>query len=123
MPNRHDQPAATVLVCGSRGWDSYSSIRDYLAAFVDRGCVSIIHGAANGADAFAGTACVELGLTCYAFPPDYEAFGKDAPHVRNDEMLKHADRVAAFWDGESRGTKSVIEKARKLGLEVEVIRG
>jgi hypothetical protein len=111
----------TVLVCGSRGWDSYSSIRDYLAAFVDRGGVSIIHGAANGADSFVGGACIELGLTCYAFPPDYKAFGKDAPHVRNDLMLKNADRVVAFWDGKSPGTASVVAKARKLGIPVEVI--
>jgi hypothetical protein len=111
-----------LLVCGSRHWFDYASIRDYLAAFVDRGGVSILHGAAVGADIVASRACRELGLNCYAFPPDYETFGKDAPHVRNDEMLKHADRVVAFWDGESRGTASVIRKARKLGLPIEVVR-
>lgn len=110
-----------VLVCGSRGWDSYQQVRGALARFAGSP-VSVLHGAANGADTFAGTACIALGLNCYAYPPEYEKFGRDAPHVRNDEMLKQADLVLAFWDGKSRGTRSVIEKARKLGIPVEVIR-
>ena len=96
-------------------------MRDRLASFVDAP-TTIFHGGAAGADRHVSAACVELGLDCYAFPARYDEHGKAAPHVRNDQMLAQADRVIAFWDGKSRGTKSVIDKARKRGLEVEVIR-
>src|SRR5215472_9882642 len=105
----------TVLVCGSRGWTDFESIRNRLAAFVEHH-TTVFHGGAAGADRHVSAACVELSLDCYVFPARYDLHGKAAPHVRNDQMLDHADRVIAFWDGESRGTKSVIDKARKRCL-------
>lgn len=91
-------------------------------ASLDRQRTLIIHGGGRGADEQAGKLATEFGIPAQSFPPDYDSFGKAAPHVRNDEMLKHADRVLAFWDGKSRGTKSVIDKAEKRGIPVEVIR-
>ena len=41
--------------------------------------------------------------------------------VRNAEMAKCSDELIAFWDGESRGTRHMINFARKRGLEVSVI--
>lgn len=35
-------------------------------------------------------------------------------------MAKQADALVAVWDGESRGTKHMIDIARKEGLEVYV---
>jgi len=36
-------------------------------------------------------------------------------------MAKVADRLIAFWDGKSRGTKSMINLAKKHGCEVIVL--
>ena len=30
--------------------------------------------------------------------------------------------VIAFWDGESKGTKNMIDQARKAGSEVKIVR-
>ena len=109
-----------VLVTGSRDWSSTVLLKERLAS-LDKSRTTIIHGGARGADEQAGKLATQFGIPAQSYPPDYESFGKSAPHVRNDEMLKHADRVLAFWDGKSRGTKSVIDKARKLGIPTEVI--
>lgn len=108
-----------VLVCGSRNWHDPEAIYGKLRE-LDASSWEVIHGGARGADVMADRAASRLGLATQSLPPDYQAFGKDAPHVRNDEMLKLADRVIAFWDGSSSGTKSVIEKARRAGIPVEV---
>jgi YspA, cpYpsA-related SLOG family len=108
-----------VLACGSRNWNDYEVVLEHLASLLDS--ATICHGGAEGADRHVSAACAELGLDCYVFPARYDKHGRAAPHVRNDQMLAQASRVIAFWDGKSRGTKSVIEKARKLGLRVEVI--
>jgi len=37
-------------------------------------------------------------------------------------MAEYADALVAFWDGKSKGTKNMIETARKLGLKTEVVK-
>jgi hypothetical protein len=37
-------------------------------------------------------------------------------------MAEYADALIAIWDGESRGTKNMIEEATKRGLRVYVKR-
>ena len=32
---------------------------------------------------------------------------------RNDTIIKEADKIMAFWNGKSTGTKYVIEKVKK----------
>lgn len=48
--------------------------------------------------------------------------------MRNREMAEYAampdgvGHLIAFWDGKSRGTKSMIQLAKENGLKVKVIR-
>lgn len=37
-------------------------------------------------------------------------------------MAQNADALVAFWDGQSRGTKHMIDLACKYGLKVRVIK-
>jgi hypothetical protein len=39
--------------------------------------------------------------------------GKKAGPVRNQQIVDKADVVIAFWNGDSRGTKSTIEITKK----------
>lgn len=38
--------------------------------------------------------------------------------VRNEAMAIYADALLAVWDGESKGTKGMIDIAEKYGLDV-----
>ena len=118
-----------LMVTGSRDWPQdqwpiiYNALSELRLRAENRGeGFSVLHGGAKGADEIAADWADDQALDYLVeeFPPDYEAHGKRAPHVRNDEMLRLADYVVAFWDGKSRGTKSVIRKAQKLGIEYEV---
>lgn len=108
------------MVCGSRGWTNADIVLDVIAGYSEGW--RIIQGGAKGADEYAKAAAKFLDIPVETYKPNYLIFGRRAPHVRNDRMLKLADKVLVFWDGDSLGTKSVIEKARKRGLEVEVVR-
>ena len=59
------------------------------------------------------------------FVPDWNTYGKSAGYRRNAEMAKYASEaygvLFAFWDGQSRGTKHMIDLANKYGLEVHVV--
>lgn len=52
---------------------------------------------------------------------DYHRYGRAAPIIRNRRIVEYADRVIAFWDGKSKGTKMVIEYAEKVGKECRIV--
>jgi hypothetical protein len=90
------------------------------------GLLTVISGKCpTGADDFAiewakdMDYCVEL----IEMPADWKAHGKaSAGPIRNQQMAQVADGLIAFWDGRSRGTKDMIEKAVRCNLEVHIYR-
>ena len=64
----------------------------------------------------------ERKLSLEKYPADWEHFGKASGPKRNMQMAKIADAVIAFWDGESRGTQSMIECAKGENIPCTVIR-
>lgn len=122
-----------VLVCGSRTWTDAIEIRRALVDAFDentrKGHV-LIHGAARGADNLSEEIARTLqregyGIIIEAYPADWVKQGRRAGYVRNEQMLREGkpDLVLAFWDGQSRGTRMMIELARKAGVPVRVIEG
>lgn len=108
-----------VLVCGSRTWDDAVEIAEALK-HLPRGS-TVIHGGARGADQLAGTVAAKLGFTVETYPADWDLHGRSAGAIRNIEMIEtRPDKVVAFWDGRSIGTKHTLDLARKAEIPVEV---
>ncbi len=114
-----------VLVSGARTWADREAIRRELAK-LPAGSV-VVHGDAKGADRLAGEVAVELGLTVLACPAEWHKYGRGAGLMRNKAMLaEHAPQlVLAFHPAieEARGTKHMVELARKAGVKVRVVSG
>lgn len=107
-----------LIVAGSRGFDDYELMTRVLIAmgdveFADRQ-VSIVSGMAKGADALAVRFAQEHGVKLYKFPANWTGLGKKAGFIRNTQMGNFADGLVAFWDGQSNGTKHMIEYMQKL---------
>lgn len=62
-----------------------------------------------------------LRILLKGFLPEYEKYGRAAPLRRNMEIISYADVVVALWDGESRGTKFVIDNCLKNRVSVSVV--
>ena len=56
------------------------------------------------------------------FHADWDRHGKAAGPLRNRGMLKEADALIVFWDGESPGTKDILQGAKKKGIPVKVVK-
>ena len=54
------------------------------------------------------------------FPAEWDKYGRKAGPLRNEAMARYADALLAYWNGESKGTKSMIELAKASGLKVGV---
>lgn len=113
-----------VIVCGSRGWQDSETIAARLASIPDPGSVTIVHGGAKGADRIAKQEAKKAGMLVESHYPDYDTFSPNtAPLERNEKMASlGADLCIAFWDGNSRGTAHMINRAHRHGIPVEVIR-
>lgn len=81
----------------------------------------VVHGGAVGIDSAAHAMSKGVWPT-KVFPADWNKLGKRAGPVRNRQMAEYADALIAIWDGESRGTKNMIEEATRCGLPVFIHR-
>lgn len=80
----------------------------------------VVSGGAYGVDMLGAKFAKDCGLPVKFFYPDWDGLGKRAGFVRNQEMADYADALIAVWDGQSRGTKDMIDRALKKGLKVFV---
>lgn len=107
-----------VAIVGSRSWTDYAAVLAVVRTF-PAGTV-IVSGGAKGADSCAEAAAQACSLAAVVHFPDWAKHGKRAGFVRNAEIVDDCDRVVAFWDGASRGTKHTIDLARKAGKLVDI---
>lgn len=114
-----------LLVTGSRDWDDLDTLMQELTvAWINLGGgddVTLVSGnCPTGADKAAEDywrrsdfGPIEL------HPADWDKHGKRAGFIRNSEMAKlGADLCVAFNKGNSKGTRMMVNIARKAGIPV-----
>lgn len=113
-----------LIVAGGRDFTDYPTLIRVLNALADQEYadkeISIVSGMARGADALGTKFAKEHEVKLYEFPANWNKYGKSAGYRRNEEMGNFADGLLAFWDGESKGTKNMIEFMRAKGKPVHV---
>lgn len=110
-----------VIIAGSRDFIDYAKLEeicDFLLQNYDK--VEIVSGGARGADKLGEAYAKSKGHSLSVMPADWEKYGRSAGYRRNETMAKYADCLIAFWDGESRGTKHMIDLARQHKLIVKI---
>lgn len=118
-----------LIIAGSRSITSLRTVADAFEAsqFSWDEVEVLVNGGANGVDGLAESLVAQtehIDIESYLV----DEFLDDAPHpkvaplLRNTEMAKNADGLLAVWDGQSTGTKDMIDKAEKHGLTVEIHR-
>ena len=115
-----------VLVCGDREWaDSETMLRRLQALEHDE--VVLIEGEARGADLMAKGMARHFGWKVLPFPANWDKYHRAAGPIRNQQMLVEGkpDLVLAFHHDieHSKGTKDMVDRARRAGIPVEVITG
>lgn len=81
-----------------------------------------VSGGAKGTDTHAVRLAEELGIPIKVFLPEYDKYGKNAPLIRNTQIVDYADQVVAFIDDQSRGTWDIVNKAREAKKDVYLIK-
>jgi hypothetical protein len=113
-----------LIVAGGRDFDYFETLSielDYLRGLLTEE-VTIVSGTAKGADSMGEKYAEQEALDVVKFPAYWNKHGRAAGYIRNSEMADYSDILLAFWDGESKGTKHMIDLAIKKGLMVKVVR-
>lgn len=87
---------------------------------VNKPITEIITGDARGADTLGAEWANVNGIRLTHFPAKWEMYGKSAGFIRNVDMGEYADAAIIFWNGESKGTKHMIQTMKKLGKPYSV---
>ncbi len=90
--------------------------------FIPDNVTEIISGGAYGIDTSARKFALKNGIKITEIRPDYSLYGRMAPLVRNDIIIKNSDAVYIFWDGNSSGSGYVIRKCIELGKPFKVFK-
>lgn len=113
-----------VIIAGGRDFTDYQLLRstmdDLLCNITDQ--IAVVCGQARGADTLGERYAKEKGYAVDYYPANWSLYGKRAGPIRNEQMAQNADALAAFWDGKSPGTRSMIELAKRYGLKVRIKR-
>lgn len=114
-----------LVIAGSRDFNDYTllskAVDKHLGDKVDNAKIIIISGTAPGADQLGERYAKERGYKLECYPADWGHYGKAAGPVRNMNMANVADDVIVFWDGESSGTKNMIETAKAKSIPCTVV--
>lgn len=107
-----------LAIIGSRSFNDYDLMCDILSKYKE--IKAIISGGARGEDSLAARYAQEKGIFLIEHLPNWN-LGRHAGHLRNQSIIDECDRVVAFWDMKSTGTKDSIKKAKKQNKPVEVV--
>jgi hypothetical protein len=117
-----------IIIAGSRNFNDYEFLKQMVLPTIklhkegrNVKDFEIISGCASGADSLGIKFAEEMGYKLTKYPADWDAYGKSAGYIRNIEMAEYAKQddyscLIAFWDGKSKGTKHMIDIAKKKKL-------
>ena len=114
-----------VIVAGCRDFADYELLKEKCDFYLQNKKpenIVIVSGHASGADTLGERYAQERGYELETFPADWKANGRVAGPIRNAKMASVAHTLIAFWNGKSRGTKNMIDTAKKHNLQVAVVR-
>ena len=114
-----------VIIAGSRGFSNYKLLKEQCNKYLRekrRTCnIIIVSGHARGADTLGERYAQDEGFALEVYPAQWKKLGKQAGYRRNEQMAEVADALIAFWDGESKGTKHMIDIMNAKSLQVKVV--
>ena len=113
-----------IGVVGGRDFDDYRMMKrilnPHLKELQKRFRVVIVSGGAMGADKLAEKYARKNQLEIIIFPADW-SIGPRAGPERNKKIVAQSDELFAFWDGESKGTRSTITISQKQNKSVTIV--
>ena len=102
-----------TIISGSRSATDYSLIK-FIIRNSQFGITEVVCGGAPGIDSLGKQWAKENNLPVKDFPADWDKYGKSAGPKRNKQMAEYADALILIWDGESKGSASMLKEWKNI---------
>lgn len=119
--NPKARPGPRIFIGGSRTISDRAAIAVRIAQLPRNALV--LTSRTSGASAAVRDAVLKRGLQMEVWTARLDRYPtKEAAYLaRDEEMIRSADRLIAFWDGCSPGTAYELDFARQIGKPVELV--
>lgn len=128
-----------LIIAGGRNFTNYNFVRKTLDHFLSNTTepIQIISGSCEfgrhtftrkdgtkvcGVDGLGERYAEERGYEVTYFPAQWGIYGKSAGPMRNMEMAQTGTHAILFWDGISKGTKSMHDLALEHHVKTKLIK-
>lgn len=121
-----------IIIAGDRNFHDYHFAANEITNIIEiyystwqNGQIEIISGGAKGVDTLAAKYASIYNIKFKPFPANWTKYGLLAGPIRNTKMAQYASQsngtLIAFWNGLSKGTKNMIQAAKKYELRIHII--
>ena len=115
-----------MIVAGGRNFNDKKLFTETMNKMLEKyNEPEIVSGHASGADSMAEEFALEHGLSLNVKAAEWKKYGRAAGPIRNKEMLDYIVEeqpvLVAFWNGSSKGTLDMINRAKKANVDVNVV--
>ena len=110
-----------VIIAGGSTFDSIDYMNVCLDDMVEEIDV-VVSGRGYGADALAEVFAIRNGLDLELFPANWGKYGANAGYDRWVRVFEtqNIDQIILFWNGKSKGTKTLKELAKIYNVPCEM---
>jgi YspA, cpYpsA-related SLOG family len=108
-----------VIIAGSRSINNFDAI-EQATSNCQFEITEVVSGGARGIDLLGEYWARKNQIPIKRFDADWNNLGRSAGYTRNVLMSDYADALIAIWDGQSRGTKHMIQRMKIKGKLVYV---
>lgn len=115
-----------IVIAGCRYYGNYTEAKKYIDKCIcnikNTYNLIFISGNCIGADKLGERYAKENGFAIEIYPAEWKRYGKKAGPIRNKIMANKGDYFICFWDGKSKGTKSLISFVTALKKPIRIKR-
>ena len=113
-----------IVVAGCRDYNNYTEAKEFIEQCISKikkeHTLIFLSGGCRGADKLGERFAEENGYKLIRYEANLDELGSSAGPIRNYEMAQACDCVICFWDGKSKGTKSMIEFANSFKKPIRI---
>ncbi len=113
-----------IVVAGCRDYNNYNEAKQHIDLYISEirktNTLIFVSGCCHGADMLGERYAQENGFTIERYPANWQKYGRSAGPMRNRKMAEICDYVICFWDGKSRGTRTMIKYANEFQRPIRI---
>ena len=112
-----------ITIAGSRNFEDYEKGKSFIddcLSKIENDEITVLSGGCRGSDKIGERFAKEKNYNLIIYRAEWDKYGKAAGIIRNKKMADRSDCIICFWDGKSKGTKSLIDYALKKSVTVFV---